>query len=182
MLYLTQVCHFHVSLSWSALFTSAIFHPVFFSGLPDSGLPFSVAPVGEETIASSMYGARTVRRRWPGCRSRQPAASRRCRRFARATGPSSCRTPSGTSPCPTSRHPGSPSRRSLPPNDNRRTRSTFEPVYSARRITMHCHFSTYQNLQTKNGSPYTITERRVPEPIPVLGSQPAGDVVIYRAV
>ena len=28
----------------------------------------------------------------------------------------------------------------------------------------------------KNGSPYSITERRVPELIPVLGSQPAGDV------
>jgi len=26
------------------------------------------------------------------------------------------------------------------------------------------------------GSPYTISERRVPELIPVLGSQPAGDV------
>jgi len=26
------------------------------------------------------------------------------------------------------------------------------------------------------GSPYSITERRVREPIPVLGSQPAGDV------
>ena len=26
------------------------------------------------------------------------------------------------------------------------------------------------------GSPYAITERRVPELIPVLGSQPAGDV------
>ena len=26
------------------------------------------------------------------------------------------------------------------------------------------------------GSPYTIAERRVPELIPVLGSQPAGDV------
>ena len=29
---------------------------------------------------------------------------------------------------------------------------------------------------TKNGSPYSITERRVPKLIPVLGSQPAGDV------
>jgi len=29
---------------------------------------------------------------------------------------------------------------------------------------------------TKKGSPYLITERRVPELIPVLGSQPAGDV------
>ena len=27
----------------------------------------------------------------------------------------------------------------------------------------------------KKGSPYSITERRVPELIPVLGSQPAGD-------
>jgi len=30
--------------------------------------------------------------------------------------------------------------------------------------------------QCKKGSPYSITERRVPELIPVLGSQPAGDV------
>jgi len=29
---------------------------------------------------------------------------------------------------------------------------------------------------TKKGSPYSIAERRVPELIPVLGSQPAGDV------
>ena len=28
----------------------------------------------------------------------------------------------------------------------------------------------------KKGSPYSIIERRVPELIPVLGSQPAGDV------
>ena len=27
-----------------------------------------------------------------------------------------------------------------------------------------------------DSSPYSITERRVPEQIPVLGSQPAGDV------
>jgi len=31
-------------------------------------------------------------------------------------------------------------------------------------------------LKLKKGSPYSITERRVPELIPVLGSQPAGDV------
>ena len=31
-------------------------------------------------------------------------------------------------------------------------------------------------LHDKKGSPYSITERRVPELIPVLGSQPAGDV------
>ena len=34
--------------------------------------------------------------------------------------------------------------------------------------TSYCHF--------KKGSPYSIAERRVPELIPVLGSQPAGDV------
>ena len=32
------------------------------------------------------------------------------------------------------------------------------------------------NGRSKKGSPYSITERRVPELIPVLGSQPAGDV------
>ena len=31
-------------------------------------------------------------------------------------------------------------------------------------------------LKKGKGSPYSITERRVPELIPVLGSQPAGDV------
>jgi len=31
-------------------------------------------------------------------------------------------------------------------------------------------------LYSKKGSRYSITERRVPELIPVLGSQPAGDV------
>ena len=31
-------------------------------------------------------------------------------------------------------------------------------------------------LLGKKGSPYSITERRFSEPIPVLGSQPAGDV------
>ena len=30
--------------------------------------------------------------------------------------------------------------------------------------------------QIKKGNPHSITERRVPELIPVLGSQPAGDV------
>jgi len=31
-------------------------------------------------------------------------------------------------------------------------------------------------VASKKGRPYTIMERRVPELIPVLGSQPAGDV------
>jgi len=33
-----------------------------------------------------------------------------------------------------------------------------------------------QQLKKGKGSPYSIAERRVPELIPVLGSQPAGDV------
>jgi len=32
------------------------------------------------------------------------------------------------------------------------------------------------SIKKGKGSPYSITERRVPELIPVLGSQPAGDV------
>ena len=31
-------------------------------------------------------------------------------------------------------------------------------------------------IKKGTGSPYSITERRVPELIPVLGSQPTGDV------
>ena len=40
-------------------------------------------------------------------------------------------------------------------------------------------YPTVYTLPSENkgkGSPYSITERRVPELIPVLGSQPAGDV------
>jgi len=33
-----------------------------------------------------------------------------------------------------------------------------------------------KTLKKSKGSPYSITESRVPELIPVLGSQPAGDV------
>jgi len=36
--------------------------------------------------------------------------------------------------------------------------------------------SVMQFCLIKKGSPYSITKRRVPELIPVLGSQPAGDV------
>ena len=36
--------------------------------------------------------------------------------------------------------------------------------------------SKLQLNTVKKGSPYSIAERRVPELIPVLGSQPAGDV------
>ena len=39
-----------------------------------------------------------------------------------------------------------------------------------------CQFTANLSITTGKGSPYSITERRVPELIPVLGSQPAGDV------
>ena len=42
---------------------------------------------------------------------------------------------------------------------------------------------THVVLERKGkGSPHSITERRVPELIPVLGSQPAGDVIINPTV
>jgi len=36
--------------------------------------------------------------------------------------------------------------------------------------------NTHSSTKKGKGSPYSITEPRVPEPIPVLGSQPANDV------
>ena len=46
-----------------------------------------------------------------------------------------------------------------------------------RKIIRSIHANNYYLLAClKKGSPYSITERRVPELIPVLGSQPAGDV------
>jgi len=38
------------------------------------------------------------------------------------------------------------------------------------------HFWFGKKIKKGKGSPYSITERRVPELIPVLGSQPASDV------
>jgi len=41
---------------------------------------------------------------------------------------------------------------------------------------VHSKLSCWLWLVSQKGSPYSITERRVPELIPDLGSQPAGDV------
>ena len=38
------------------------------------------------------------------------------------------------------------------------------------------HFCVFYRVLKSKGSPHSITERRVPGLIPVLGSQPAGDV------
>jgi len=42
------------------------------------------------------------------------------------------------------------------------------------RVLISARLAVY--VKKSKGSPYSITERRVPELIPVLGSQPAGDV------
>ena len=47
---------------------------------------------------------------------------------------------------------------------------------------IHAGIKTYNFFYCKSkGSPYSITERRVPELIPVFGSQPAGDVSHKRS-
>jgi len=43
-------------------------------------------------------------------------------------------------------------------------------------VTANLSEAIYTNIKKGKGSPYSITERRVPELIPVLGSQPARDV------
>ena len=47
-------------------------------------------------------------------------------------------------------------------------------------LTLHLQYNITHKMtlspKIKKDSPYSITERRVPELIPVLGSQPAGDV------
>ena len=43
-------------------------------------------------------------------------------------------------------------------------------------IGLYTHTKCCNVGLTSKGSPYSITKRRVPELIPVLGSQPAGDV------
>ena len=59
------------------------------------------------------------------------------------------------------------------------TAKTAEPIVSrlGERHALHGGVHAGATWQIKGkGSPYSITVRRVPELIPVLGSQPAGDV------
>jgi len=44
------------------------------------------------------------------------------------------------------------------------------------RILQYSAETLYRDLKKGKGSPYSIAQRRVPELIPVLGSQPASDV------
>ena len=53
------------------------------------------------------------------------------------------------------------------------SRSTISFIDSS---YFHFRCTPYVLIKKGTGSPYAITERRVPELIPVLGSQPAGDV------
>ena len=55
-------------------------------------------------------------------------------------------------------------------------RSLALPINTHTFSLSYCRFSSFLFYTKKGkGSPYSITERRVPELIPVLGSQPAGD-------
>ena len=69
-----------------------------------------------------------------------------------------------------------------PPSSERRPpekkhRRHTELNYSRRNHAVQRTTDVYSFLSgLKKGSPYLVTERRVPELIPVLGSQPAGDV------
>ena len=104
-------------------------------------------------------GHSTRRRPVVGWASRGP--SRRARawlaRCARRTWPSTCR------------------RRALagPTRPRCRRRAPPRPDLPASTDTITAHST---DTRIGKGSPYSITERRVPELIPVLGSQSAGDV------
>ena len=52
----------------------------------------------------------------------------------------------------------------------------FLQIYELQLKNVGDLFMRYSVHPYKKGSPYSIAERRVPELIPVLGSQPAGDV------
>jgi len=59
------------------------------------------------------------------------------------------------------------------------TRLSSSPAWARTNPTTDCNNQPINQdifTQVKKGSPYSITEHRVPELIPVLGSQPAGDV------
>ena len=51
----------------------------------------------------------------------------------------------------------------------------MRPSFDAPRGNCHPRLCSSLIVTKGKGSPYSITERRVPELIPVLGSQPAGD-------
>ena len=57
------------------------------------------------------------------------------------------------------------------------TRLTQDHTRQAQQLHTQIHRCRY--TQTVKGSPYPIAELRVPELIPVLGSQLAGDVTVY---
>jgi len=58
----------------------------------------------------------------------------------------------------------------------RRQRCGFWLPYLLKRYSLIFGLQAYLATVKGKGSPYSITERRVPELIPVLGSQPASDV------
>jgi len=57
-----------------------------------------------------------------------------------------------------------------------RAAQTTSRTYFTKAFFFGFLFETHSPHEKGKGSPYSITERRVPELIPVLGSNPAGDV------
>ena len=57
-----------------------------------------------------------------------------------------------------------------------RTQPLVNPTRCVRCCTIINNYQLIQLIGCKKGSPYSITERKVPELIPVLGSQPAANV------
>ena len=49
-------------------------------------------------------------------------------------------------------------------------------LFDRKHSKLKLHAVNFLQKLSKKGSPYSITKRRVPELIPVLGSKPAGDV------
>ena len=103
-----------------------------------------------------------MRRRCASCRRRGAACPSR-RRTATALSPPAAVQARPAPPAPaTPRRPGTPASAPAP------AAPSPAPAAPPRYVL--------QQLESKKGSPYSITERRFPELIPVLGSQPAGDV------
>ena len=104
------------------------------------------------------------------CRRRGCAAARVCRLWEpRARRRTCCRPPqnAGSGPRASTR------RRALRSSPARTQNTATSTTRRADVAPQLCHECT---VLKRKCSPYSITERRVPELIPVLGSQPAGDV------
>jgi len=54
--------------------------------------------------------------------------------------------------------------------------ANFDKNHQDLAVVSKCNCWVTKKVKKSKGSPYSITEHRVPELIPVLGTQPSGDV------